>query len=160
MTKRERLAYLAGIIDGEGYVGIKKSTYGMRKRTDIKSPTYHEKVQIRMSCKKVLELFEKEFGGHCRSEPRIYQSKTGFKSYKVLSIYVVTDVSAARVIKAVRPYLIEKCVQADAILALRKSKESYKGKQHGGTKGRTMLPEILAEREALYQSIRAIHRNS
>lgn len=158
MTKKERIAYAAGIIDGEAYVGIKKDTWGMRNRKDIKNPTYHERIQIRMNCKEVLEFLQSEFGGKCVTEPRIYQSKSGFKSRKIMNIYRVTDLTAANIIKKVRPYLIEKRLQADAILALRKSKESAKGRRRGCIKGRTMPQEVLDEREALYQSIRAIHR--
>ena len=157
MTKKELYAYLAGIIDGEAYIGIKKSTYGMRKRKDVKSPVYHERVQIRMGCGEILELFAKTFGGYCRKEPRIYQSKSGFKSNKIMHIYSATDKRAAKIIKIVRPYLIEKRKQADAILTLRKSKESRLGRKHGGPTGRTMSREVLDEREALYLSIKKQH---
>lgn len=160
MKKTELIAYLAGIIDGEAYIGIKKSTYGMRKRKDIKSPTYSEKVQIRMSNKEILALFKKTFGGHLRVEPRIYQSKSGFKTHKIMTLYLATDRIASEIIKAVYPYLIEKKIQARCILKLRKSKESKEAYWRGGQKQRrVMSPDVLKKREKLYQKIKSIHKS-
>lgn len=160
MKKRELIAYFAGIIDGEAYVGIKKSTYGMRKREDTKSPIYSERVQIRMGNKNILTLFKKTFGGHLRIEPRIYQSKSGFKSRKIMTLYLATDKIASEIIKAVYPFLIEKKIQARCILELRKSKESKEARWRGGrTQRRVMSPKVLNKREFLYQQIKAIHNS-
>jgi len=160
MRKKELIAYLAGIIDGEAYVGIKKSTYGMRKRKDTKSPTYSERVQIRMGNKEILGLFKRTFGGYLRVEPRIYQSKSGFKSQKIMTLYLATDKMASEIIKAVYPYLIEKKIQARCILKLRKSKESKEALWRGGRKQRRVMPpKVLNKRENLYQQIKTIHNS-
>ncbi len=158
MKKGELIAYLAGIIDGEAYIGIKKSTYGMRKREDTKSPTYSERVQIRMGNEKILALFKKTFGGHLRVEPKVYQSKSGFKSHKIMTLYLATDKMASEIIKAVYPFLIEKKIQARCILELRKSKESKEAHWRGGrNQRRVMSPKVLNKRESLYQQIKSIH---
>jgi len=154
MKKIELIAYLAGIIDGEAYVGIKKSTYGMRKRKDVKSPTFSERVQIRMGNKEILSLFKKTFGGHLRVEPRVYQSKSGFKSHKIMTLYLATDKMASEIIKAVYPYLIEKKIQARCILKLRKSKDSKEARLGG-----IMSQKVLKKRESLYQQIKSIHNS-
>jgi hypothetical protein len=158
MNKQILYSYLAGIIDGEAYIGIKKSTWGMRNRPDIKSPTYSERVQIRMSCPEVLKIFKDNFGGRFYKEPKIYQSKNGFKSQKIMYIYTASDKIASKLIKSVLPYLIEKKMQAKYILELRKSKDSKEARLHGGPKQkRTMSDIVLNKREYLYQSIKNIH---
>ena len=53
MTEIE-LAYAAGIIDGEGYIGIKKSkAYRRQGRT---TPGYHARIQVRRVAAVVLRL--------------------------------------------------------------------------------------------------------
>ena len=140
--KKTIIAYIAGIIDGEAYVGIKKSTWGMRNRPDVHCPTYSERVQIRMNCREVLELIKSHFGGSLGTEPRIYQSVSGFKGRKIMSIYRATDRVAANLIAATRPYLIEKTRQADCVLALRHNKNLKQSHK------RPLSQEILNKRQA------------
>ena len=159
MTKKERIAYIAGIVDGEAYIGIKKSTWGMRNRSDIHTPTYSERVQIRMHCRPILELIKQEFGGSLSTEKMIYQSHNGFQSRKIMSVYSATDKVAASLIAAVYPFLIEKTVQAKCILALRHNKNSKPSKMRGGkTQKRRLSQSILNEREQLYQSCKKCHK--
>jgi len=159
MTKKEQIAYIAGIVDGEGYVGIKKSTWGMRNRPDVHSPTYSERVQIRMNCRPILELIKQEFGGSLSTEKKVYQSHNGFTSRKIMSVYSATDKVGATLIKAVKPFLIEKAVQAGCILALRKNKESKIARLRGGQiQKRLMKESVLLEREVLYQKCKDCHR--
>ena len=158
MNKKELYAYIAGIIDGEAYVGIKKSTWGMRNRSDVNCPTYSERVQIRMNCRPILEVIRDAFGGSLGTEPRVYQSVSGFQSKKIMSIYRATDKVAASLIKATRPYLIEKSVQADCILALRKNKESKDARRRGSPAKRLMKESIIADREVLWQRCKDCHK--
>ena len=159
MTKKERIAYIAGIVDGEAYVGIKKSTWGMRNRPDVHNPTYSERVQIRMNCRPILELIKQEFGGSLSTEKKVYQSHNGFTSRKIMSVYSATDKVGAALIKAVKPFLIEKAVQAGCILALRKNKESKIARLRGGQiQKRLMKESVLLEREALYQKCKDCHK--
>ena len=45
MKHKEKIIYCAGIVDGEGYIAIKKTKYARH----CPSPTYHERIQIRMT---------------------------------------------------------------------------------------------------------------
>ncbi len=156
----EIIAYLAGIIDGEAYIGIKKCTWRKRNRLDVKNPTYHERIQIRMANSQILQLFRDVFGGSFYKEKKIYRSKDGFKTNKIMYVYSATDRIAATIIKATIPFLIEKKAQAENILKLRISKESKEAKMRGGrTQKRTMKKEILDYRESLYQKIKKIHNS-
>ena len=158
MTQKERIAYIAGIVDGEGYVGIKRSTWGMRNRDDIHCPTYSEIVQVKMNCRAVLECIQEQFGGTLTTEKRVYHSVSGFATKRIMSVYRATDKVAVRLITAVRPLLIEKARQADCILALRKSKDSKKARLRGGMKQKRFLSQaVLDERERLWAACKAIH---
>lgn len=158
MSKQTRYAYLAGILDGEGYVGIKKSTYGMR-HGHCKSPMYSERVQVKMSVKEIPELFQKEFGGGLMQDRKIYQSKTGFTNNSKMWVYRATDVVASNLLKTLLPYLRLKKPQATYCLKLRKSKESKAARLRGGRKQKRLLsPKILDQRESWYLAIKAIHK--
>jgi len=155
---KERAGYIAGIIDGEAYIGIKKSTYGMRKRKDVHSPTYSERIQIRMKNPQILSLMKNLFGGRLYHEPKIYQSKSGFKSNNRMWLYCATDKRAIAIAKAVYPYCIEKKQQIKCLFKLRESKESKEARMRGGrNQKRTMKPEILAYREKLYLNIKKLN---
>ncbi len=158
MRKQILHAYLAGILDGEGYVGIKKSTWGLRTG-HCKSPTYSERVQVKMSIKEIPELFQKEFGGGLMQDRKVYQSKSGFKNNSKMWVYGASDKIAAKLLKTLLPYIRLKKPQALYCLKLRKNKESKKARLRGGrTQKRLMSPEILAKRESWYLAIKAIHK--
>lgn len=158
MTKTQLHAYIAGILDGEAYIGIKKSTWGMRNRTDVHCPTYSERVQIRMNCRPILELIQQTFGGSLGTEPRVYQSINGFKGRKIMSIYRASDKVAAALIKATRPYLIEKAIQADCVLALRRNKNTKDAKRRGSPAKRFMKQHVMDEREQLWLKCKECHK--
>ena len=52
MKHKEKIIYCAGIVDGEGYIAIKKTKYARH----CPSPTYHERIQIRMTDEGVIVL--------------------------------------------------------------------------------------------------------
>ena len=158
MNKSERIAYISGIVDGEAYLGIKKSTWGMRNRKDVHNPTYSERIQIRMACKPILEFIKNEFGGTVYTEKRIYNSEKGYTSRKIMSVYAATDKKAYNFIKEIFPYLIEKKTQAECIIRLRKNKEKPESKMRGGKNRKKLMDsKIIVEREALYQKCKDCH---
>jgi len=63
MTKLE-LAYLAGIMDADGYFTIKKSTYGMRVIKNCKNPCYFERTGIKQVQREAIDLIHNNFGGY------------------------------------------------------------------------------------------------
>ena len=152
-------AYLAGIVDGEAYIGIKKDIWGMNNRPDVKSPTYHERISIKMKNPEIPKLFQDTFNGRFYKEPKIYQSKTGFTTKHIMYLYQATDKIAANIISCLIPFLIEKKAQANYILKLRESKNSKEARMRGGkNQKRTMSQTVLDYREQLYQAIKEIHR--
>jgi len=142
MRKNELIAYLAGLVDGEGYVGIKKQ----KPRPDTINCLYHERIQIRMVDEIAIKLFKQTFGGN-------YYKETEHSKYskKPLYCYQATDRLASQIIRKLLPYLLIKKRQAKLILKLRKSKESRESLRRGSPARRPMKASIVQYRESLYQ---------
>ena len=148
MNRKEKIIYCAGIVDGEGYVAIKKTKYARH----CPSPTYHERIQIRMIDEGVIAFFKELFGGN------YYREKPHCKNGKPLYCYQASDLIAYKICKIILPYLIIKKDNAERIMKLRESKYNISKTQRGGNrggrskgKGYTMSQEILDYREKLYQ---------
>lgn len=165
MSNKETIAYLAGIIDGEGTIRIKKDLSGVRSGKQ-KSPTYHEMVSAKMCTPKPLEMMKKIFGGSLYQEKRVYQSVSGFKTNKVMWDYQCSDLQAANCCKILLPYLKVKNVQAHICLKLRRSKQSKLAHRRGNLggrrkgKGRSMSKKVLQFRDDLWNQIKIIHRGA
>lgn len=114
MTRGELLAYLAGIVDGEGYVGIKKST------AKHVTPGYHERIQIRMTAEPAISLFAETFGGN------YYREKPHANNGKPLYCYQASDAIAAEILRQLLPYLRVKHRVACEVLELRAMKQEPK----------------------------------
>lgn len=145
MNRKEYLAYFAGIIDGEGYIGIKKHLSTMRsggKGRGI-NPCYYERISIAGTNKPMIDLLIKTFKvGKTYWHKASKLSKRGYWSWDV------TNKLAVSVIKQVYPYLKIKRPEASLVLKLRESKSiRYK----------IIPPEIVIEREKFYQAIKKIH---
>lgn len=120
MSKRtEILAYLAGIVDGEGYIGIKKSK-PYNKLTGRVNPGYDERIQIRMVERGALRLLERTLGGWC------YYEKAATKNRRPLFCYQASQLKAARICEILLPFLRIKRKQALAVLRLTENKASAK----------------------------------
>lgn len=156
-VKPEILAYLAGIVDGDGTFYIDKM---IPKRPDCKNPLYQERFRIKIASKEVVELFKKVFKkGSIMVEGKLYQSKAqtqaGIRRNKKLYIYDAVDKVAATIAYYLQPYLIIKKRQAEILIELRKNKVLGMGryrKQFGG-----IPKEDLEFRERLYLEIKYLN---
>ncbi len=149
MNKNETLAYFAGIIDGEGYIGIKKqlpttnSGGKSKRRGKAINPCYYERISVAGTDKCMINRIVETFKvGKVYFHKHSKLSKRGYWSWDV------TNKLAVSVIEQVYPYLRVKKPEADLVIKLRKSKN---------TVYRTLPPGIVAEREKLYQSIKDLH---
>jgi hypothetical protein len=145
MTDNEKLAYIAGLIDGEGYIGIKKQpprTNSMGKRKGI-NYCYYERLTVAGINKPMITMLIKTF-----KVGKIYFHKHSKLSRRGYWSWDVTNKLAISVINKVYPFLQIKKPEADIVLKLRESKKiRYK-----------IVPKnITKEREALYQSIKKLH---
>jgi hypothetical protein len=103
-----KLAYLAGIIDGEGCIAIRKS-----KRTGTcKSTRYAAAVTVGNTSRHLIEQLVGTFGVGCVTYR--YPTKTKRACY----LWSLPSRGAREVLRAVQPYLIVKREQAAVLLEL------------------------------------------
>lgn len=111
------LAYLAGAMDSDGCLSIRKSTYALRVRKDSGNAVYSERLSLKQVTPHIPNLLRTTFGGTVKLKPA--QLENG----KPLYIWAVTDCIAAAATKALLTFLQVKRRQAELILELRESKE-------------------------------------
>lgn len=116
MKQCETLAYLAGAMDSDGSIGIKKSTYHRRVRGDAKNAIYSERISLKQVTPQIPQLLQETFGGS------LGKHLPGTPNSKPLYVYSATDVNAANACQAMLPYLRVKRRQAENLLRLRASK--------------------------------------
>lgn len=109
-VKDTDISYLAGLIDGEGYIGVKRSgkAYG-----DRKTPGYHARIQIRMVDEPAIAFLTETLGG------RYYMENPHAAQGRPLFCYQASDAAAERVLRTVLPYLRVKRRSAELVLAFR-----------------------------------------
>lgn len=110
------LAYLAGAIDSDGSISIKKSTYGIRVRGDMFNATYSERVMLKHVTPQVPQLLKDCFGGN------FYLTKPQTENSKPMYSFQCTDKNASTACQLLLPYLRVKHRQAELVLELRESK--------------------------------------
>jgi hypothetical protein len=147
-------AYLAGAIDSDGCISVKRSTYSMRVVGDSKAATFSERVKLKQVTPDVPELLREAFGGSLRVD------KPSVKSGRPLYSWQATDLRAANCLRALLPFLRVKRAQALNCLALRDLKEKSKkarvapGRGHVGSAPRpaaitTSMEQHFAESKML-----------
>lgn len=148
-------AYCAGVIDSDGTIGIKRSTYAMRVTGDAGQATYSERIAVRQVTREAVDLLRDLFGG------AFYVTKPSSKNGKPLWSWAATDQRAVACLHAVLPYLRIKKAQAENCLLLRIVKEQSKRARvaHGrGHAGSAVRPAELSEAmEAHYLRAKALN---
>jgi len=139
---RHELAYLAGIIDGEGCISL-----GVRKLIYV-TPT----IQVTNTDKRLTDWLQSCLGGN------VYVGRETRPTRKQPYLWSVAGAKAREIIKAVRPYLMLKVEQADIILALETIDRTLIPRD--GKTGRLMrLPQSYHNATAsALSSIRALNR--
>lgn len=131
------LAYMAGIVDGEG-------TIGARRRTNSKGRVYIDfSLSVANTDKRLIDWIQDRFpAGVDLREQR--QSDR----HKPLYRWTTNGRKGEEYITAIRPYLVIKAEQADTYVALRAT--------IGG--GEALSAEVLSEREILVSRLRDLNR--
>lgn len=113
------LANCAGVIDSDGCIRVKRSTYAMRHGNGGQA-NYSETVCVKQVEPHAVELLHNLFGGYYSKAP------ASCGKGKPLFVWQVTDLRAAECLKALLPFLRIKKQQAENCRGLRKIKESSK----------------------------------
>ena len=124
--KETDIAYVAGIIDADGYIGVKKSKPSPKSGRIHHS--YHERIQVRMVDEPAIKFITDMFGGN------YYREKPSAVKGKPLYCYQASDLKAFTILKIVFPYLRIKKHQAGVCFLLRQHKKlPYKEIRVGST---------------------------
>jgi hypothetical protein len=109
------IAYIAGLVDGEAYIGIKKDGSLTNGRVNL---GYHERIQIRMVDEEAIKFIAKSLGGN------YYKEKPSVANGRPLYCYQASDKIACAIITNLLPYLRIKKRVANKVLELRKLKDN------------------------------------
>lgn len=160
-TKETVYAYIAGIVDGEGYIGIKKGLPSSINK--MRSPKYEARISIAMTDREAITLIERTFGIYCSTRLRSKRNALHKPCYQ----FDVTNQRVGTILRSVLPYLRIKREQALTVIAfceLRSLSRSFRTKAIGtfrwsagsrkpGSSYRTLglSDNYLAECESAYQ---------
>jgi len=108
----EVLAYAAGVIDSDGSIGIRRSTYAKRVRGDAHNPIYSARVCIKQVEPEAVTLLKASFGGSLMVE------RASLKNGRPFYYWEIHSRQAAAMLRMLLPYLRIKRKQAENCLAL------------------------------------------
>jgi hypothetical protein len=111
--KKELIAYLAGIMDADGYFTIKRQTYGVRVIKNAKNPTYSERVGIKQVSPIAIDIIKNNFGGY-----RSIQ-KPNTPNGQMLYSIELRNKKAHEFVKTIAPYIQIKKRQVEILMELR-----------------------------------------
>lgn len=161
----EIIAYLAGLVDGEGYIGITKRLPGRNKMV---APKYNERLSVAMCDPRPLRLLQRRF----RIKRELTLRRRYVETHRDCFVFEVEHDKAAEIIKSLLPFLVVK--REPALLALEFnqlrntsrhhrtkpiSRHTFKAGRNKGTEYQALglSDEYLGRCERLYQEIRAIN---
>lgn len=121
--KKTIVAYIAGAIDADGCISIRRSTQRMRNKKDCRNPIYKPTIAIGQVTPEVPHLLKKCFGG-C-----VYISKPQTKNSRPLFYWLASDRMANKVAKILLPYLRIKKQQAQTLIDLYTLKKDLRKRQ-------------------------------
>jgi hypothetical protein len=143
-----QLAYMAGIIDGEGSLVI--GNYSSNKKTG--AIHYHTALEINKTDEGLIHWLHHTFGGNIVN----YTAKqTPKNSRQAVFRWIANGDRLTHICEEVLPYLVVKRKQAELMLRMR---ETYKPTHKAGQQGfRGLNPEILSLRLSLMLELRDLH---
>jgi hypothetical protein len=139
------LAYVAGLIDGEGYIGI---SYAAQKAPYC-TPRYRLRISVGMTCEHIVRWLADTFGFN------VYVKQPDFRNRRQ-TVYTA-DLQAIRCadfLRAIRPWLKIKDLQADVAIDFQESCSAWKLINHHGER----LPDAeVMRRHQLYLRLQELN---
>lgn len=152
-----KLAYIAGLVDGEGCILIKRRMPS--KANHLTSPKYSVCFSIAMTDFEPVQIVAQHFNVEHLITPRTRKAH-----YKTIYQLDVEHGKAADILSALVPYLIGKKIQAEKALrlaTLREVSRKHRTRVNGAKpQGRGLSDEFIAQCEDLYQSLKKINPRS
>lgn len=137
MNEEEKLAYLAGIVEGEGTIAILKQQ-GTRGR---RGPLYSLRLIVSNSSEKLMEWLEDNYGGSVHK----VKEKHGRTVYQ----WVLAPRGAFKLLKKMQPYIIIKSEQVSIAISFQQENT----RRH---KGRVPI-WLRVKRENYFQRMKELH---
>lgn len=143
-----QLAYLAGIMDGEGcfFIGnYSRSKHGAK---------YYQTVLSVSSCSpELIDWLSMNFGG---MNTKYTHKQTPKNSRKPVYRWIASGDRLTHLCEVMFPYLVIKRREAEILLEMRKTFEKYSPKK-GQRSRMKLLPEDLEIRQKLFDELKSIH---
>lgn len=144
------LAYLAGLLDGEGCIGLYRHPESMVRGQNGKlyrSSRGHDLVvQIQMTHPAGLDLFAETFGGNVRRQPRLLKGRP-----YIIYRWSRHSAEALRVLTALFPYLRLKRDEAYVAMRFQQTKRTY-------SRTRKATEQELEQADLVYGELRRLKR--
>jgi len=138
--------YLAGFVDGEGYLRIAR----IRRRG--RSPEYCLRVCVYNTNLAILEEIRDTFGGTMSA---VEQRRPSWKPSFAL---IWTNAAAAKITATLAPFLTVKAEQADALLAFNARIRSTRKSRDSSGRLLHLRPRELQQRADLYEHVKVLNR--
>lgn len=148
--KKSRIAYAAGIIDGEGYIGIK--VYKPGGTSETINYTYLPRIVVKMNCGHVMDFLFGMFGGTVNLVP---QRDTG---YFPGFCWEITGAKATDILKQILPFLKTKKKQAEAAIRLQSRIEVGKKSRTGKPYGNPLSEYEVGKRKKIFEEVKHLNK--
>jgi hypothetical protein len=146
-TEGERLAYAAGLIDGEGCIGA----YNTRPKTDtVRAAFFQLTVRVAMKTPRPVEFLYALFGG-----ARHIQLQKGPGKPGPYFVWQARNVQAEECLRRLLPYLVEKREQA--VVALEFG-EFRRLQRSNAPRSNRYTPDMITAREVYVDQLKALKR--
>ena len=138
------LGYVAGIIDGEGTIGINRATFPKQPQLSVR---YTAILSVGNTDYKVIDLLLSLFGGHVVIRPAT-------ERHKKFHVWLARGPHARAILELVGPHLLLKRAQSELLIEFVRDFRSFKG----GPRTRRIGADELARRERIWRAIKSLNR--
>ena len=145
-----QIAYMAGIIDGEGSIYI--GNFSCNPKTGSKY--YQTNMEITNTDQNLINWISNTFGG------RIYKytaKQTPKNSRRTVYRWIATGERVTHLAEILLPYLITKKPQAEIMIKMRATYKSIMGVEKGIQGIQVLDSELLSTRQSYFEQMQALH---
>lgn len=147
--KETDIAYLAGIIDGEGSIYI--GNFSCNPITKL--PYYQTNIQVTNTDKNLIDWLQQIFGGLVNKRTKQQMPKN---SRKQAYTWTISGERLTHLCELILPYLICKRRQAEIMITMRAT-YTKNGAQRGHQGVQSLPDEIRLLRQSLMEEMRSLH---
>lgn len=159
ITSKSTAAYLAGLLDGEGWIGVSKVSDYAHSRTR-KGYFFKANIAIANTYKPLIDWLQKSFGGTVREDNRGNRKRTLYQWGSQNPEYIT------EFLRTILPYLRIKREQALNLIEFCKTfdKKNYSVEQRTNENSkwkiaRVLSPAIWEKREVLYEKSKRLNHS-